>query len=729
MSSMIAPAPDPVLESELAIVGMTCASCVSHVREALCAVDGVRDAAVNLATERATIVHTAQTSDAELIAAVEAAGYEASTIAPDAGTAADDEDAARRERERLRKGRLLILSVALFVPTAIIAMAIPPFAGKTWVLFALTLPVWAIVGWEFHRGALAQARHGAANMDTLVSLGSTAAFGLSIAASIMKVPSYYESASAIITLVFIGKYLETVAKGKSNRAIRALLALQPSTARVIAEDGTAHDVAIDRLRIGDRVMVPPGARIPVDGTVTEGQSAVNVAMLTGEPLPQAVSVGGAVRSGTVNGDGRLIVEATAVGTGTALAAIIAIVRKAQGSQPPVQRLVDRIAGIFVPVILALAVLTGAGWLISGASWANAVTIAVAVLVVACPCALGLATPTAIMVGIGTAARGGMLFKDASALERLGTVDRIVFDKTGTLTNGTPEVIGIRPASGVKPEAVLMAAAALEQGSSHPLAAAIVNAQRARDPAIPALTNITAEPGSGIRAREASVLFVAGTRAMLEANGIASAALDALGTAERSDASVVYVARDRTLLGAIDLADKMRDGAPAAIERLRALGIEPSMVSGDAPGAVNALAMRLGITNAISQAGPEKKAAIVREMRAAGGHVAFAGDGINDAPSLASADVGIAMGGGTEVALEAAQAALLSGEPEALPRAIELARATLRTIRQNLFWAFAYNIVLIPLAMLGRIEPMWAAGAMGLSSLFVVGNSLLLGRKR
>jgi Cu+-exporting ATPase len=688
----------------------------------------VQSATVNLATEHATIIHDVAVAPEALVAAVDGVGYSAQIVAAGARQASDDDDALRREREIARKRRLLIFSVALFVPTAILGMAAPPFAGKEWILLALTLPVWAIVGWDFHRGAIGQARHRSANMDTLVSLGSTAALGLSIYSTLAGRPSYYETASAIVTLIFIGKYLEAVAKGKSNRAIRALLDLRPATARLVAADGTIREISVEQVQLGDLVLVPAGERIAIDGIVTEGRSAVNVSMLTGEPIPLEVEPGRAVQTGTLNGDGTLVVRATAVGAGTVLAKIVEIVRRAQGSTPPVQRLADRVAGVFVPTILAIATLTFAAWVLSGHPWWTALVIAVAVLVVACPCALGLATPTAIMVGVGVGAQRGILFKDAAALEQLGKTDTVVFDKTGTLTIGHPEVATVRPARGVTSDTLLGVAAAVERDSSHPLAAAIVRATEVTNIPVRRGSESIAERGRGLRAVVEGREALVGTQAFLEANGIATETIEALGPAHRVDATLVYVAHDKSLLGAIELADQLRGESNDALDRLRRFDVAIWLVSGDVPGAVEALASQLRIKNWVAQASPERKAEIVASLRAKGRRVAFVGDGINDAPALASADIGLAMGGGSEIAMETAQAAIISNDPTAVAIAIKLSKATIRTIVQNLFWAFAYNVILVPLAALGLVQPIMAAGAMGISSLFVVGNSLLLRRR-
>lgn len=705
--------------TELAITGMTCASCVAHVGKALRKVPGVSDAAVNLATERARVTHDAGVSTEALVGAVERAGYGASEVRDES----TDEDARRRDAEIARKRRLLIFGVVLLVPTVILGMMPVEFAGKDWLMLALTLPVWLIVGGDFHRGALAALRARTTNMDTLVSLGSTAALGYSIYATVVMQPSYYETAAAIVTLVFIGKYLEAAAKGRSNRAIRALLDLRPPMARVRDANGVTHDVPAEQVRAGDVLVVPAGERIPVDGTVIEGSSAIDASMLTGEPIPVPVEPGAAVKQGTLNGDGTLVITAQAVGAGTALAKIVDLVRRAQGTTPNVQRLADRVAGIFVPTILAVAAVTFVAWLFTGHAWPAALAAAIAVLVVACPCALGLATPTAIIAGVGTAAKRGLLFRDAEAIERLGSASAVLFDKTGTLTIGKPEVLAIHPAPGETESAVLQAAAALEQGSTHPLASAIVRAARDRGIAIPQSAGVAAQRGGGLQGAIAQQHYYAGSAAFLRERGIA---LD--GTAG-ADATRVFVARGNALLGTIDLGDAPRPESAEAVQRLQRDGIAVHLVSGDAPGPARALADRLGIRDWHAQVSPDGKSEIVRELRERGANVAFVGDGINDAPALAGANVGIAMGGGTEIALETAHAAILSNDPRAVATGIEISRATLRTIKQNLFWAFAYNAVLVPLAAIGIVHPILAAGAMGASSLFVVGNSLLLARRQ
>ena len=682
--------------TELGIGGMTCASCAAHVTGALRSVPGVQDASVNLATERATVLHGPEVQLNALIGAVEHAGYEAHARID------DDDEQREREAALARKRALLIFAIAFSIPTMILAMAVPDFSNKTWFLGALSVPVWALVGWEFHRGALAALRTASTTMDTLISLGSTAALAI----------GYFETASAIITLVYIGKYLEASAKLRSNTALRSLLELRPQFAARVRDDGSLEQVLVELVAVGDNLVVGAGERIPVDAIVLNGESTIDRSMLTGESLPEDVHAESAVEQGTINGDGTLTIRATAVGAGTELSRIIAVVRAAQGSLPPVQRLADRVSAIFVPIILTVAALTFAGWMMTHHSWSISLIAAVAVLVVACPCALGLATPTAIIAGVGRAARMGVLFKDASTLERAAAIDTVVFDKTGTLTQGAPAVT---PDS---PDAAIAIAAALEQGSAHPLARAVVDAAHVRALTVPSVTETVTARGFGVRG------VVDGTKVMVGNARFLSSAGIALDDAQTTHA---YVARDGALVGRIDFADTPRAQSRETVAQLRAMHIEAHLVSGDAPAPVESVARAAGITQSQARVTPEGKALIVDDLRAEGHVVAFVGDGINDAPALAKADVGFAMGGGTAVAIETAGAAILSSDPMAVPRAIALARATVRTIRQNLFWAFAYNMVLVPLAVAGIVTPVYAAAAMGVSSLFVVGNSLLLGR--
>lgn len=707
--------------SEYAITGMTCASCVAHVGRALRKVPGVIEASVNLATERASIDHAPSVAAETLEAAIAKAGYGAHAIVAD--TPPDDDD-ARRASELVRKGRLVGLGIALGVPLLVLAMFAPDFPAKAWLMFALALPVYALVGFDFHRGALATARHGTANMDTLVSLGSSAALGYSVYAALASKPTYFETAAVIVTLIALGKYLESRARGKSGDALRSLVALQPRTGRRREAGGRIVETDASLLRVGDLVLVAAGERIPVDGDVVEGRSAVDVAALTGEPIPEDVAPGSVVRAGTLNGNGALAIAVTAVAGETALARIARVVRDAQGSMPPVQRLADRVAGVFVPAIVAIAGATYLGWIATGHPWPRALVVAVAVLVVACPCALGLATPMAIIVGVGVGARRGLLFRDATALEKLAAVTGVVFDKTGTLTLGRPEVVARHTAPGTDERDLVRIAVALERASTHPLALAIVRDGEALAGDASA-TDVVADPGGGVRGDVGGVAAAIGTQHYLESIGTRE--LELVARLLSPDASAAIVAFDGIAAGAFEFADTLRPEAPAAIARLLALGVGASIVSGDARGAVGAAAASLGIADWSARATPVEKAEIVRARERANERLAFVGDGINDAPALATASVGLAMGGGAAIALETAGAAILSNDPRAVATAISLARATLRTIRINLFWAFAYNVVLVPLAAVGIVSPIFAAAAMGCSSLFVVANSLFLRR--
>lgn len=716
----------PVLETtELAVEGMTCAACAARVKKSLDRVGGVRTAAVNLAAERAVIEHDQAVLPASLVAAVASAGYAARTIEAESAAAADL-DAAERERTIARKRRLLILGVSLLVPSLALGMSPANFAGKEWIMLALALIAWATVGYEFHRGALAQLRRFSANMDSLVSLGSTAALGYSIYATIAMRPTYYETSVAIIVLVFIGKYLEAVARGKTNVAIRRLLELRPPVAIVVQADGSTNEVPIDAIHAGDTVVVAPGDRIPVDGVILEGSSVVDVSMLTGEPMPKEVTEGSSVVGGTVNGPGLLRIQTIAAGAGTVLGRMVKAVQSAQGSTAPIARLADAVAAVFVPVILVIAALTFTGWNVAGRSWSEALIAAVAVLVVACPCAMGLATPTAVMVGIGLGARRGILFKSAEAIERAGSLTTVVFDKTGTLTRGKPAVTSVLAADGYSPREVLALAAGAESGSTHPIAKAIVAAAR-RDAIDPlAVDDRRANPGFGVSARVDADAVVVGNARFMTENEIADNTVPP--APESLESARVFVARAGRIVGAIDVADTLRDTALDAVAALRGQHVGVALVSGDAPEPVQSVAAQLDIAQWRAQSLPDDKVAFVRSLQHRGERVAFVGDGINDAPALATADVGMAMGEGTQIAIEAADLAIVADDPRAVAVAISLSRATLRTIRQNLFWAFAYNVVLIPLAAVGIVHPIFAAGAMGLSSVFVVGNSLLLGQR-
>ena len=701
---------------ELSIGGMTCASCVSHVARALRRVEGVDDVSVNLATERASVAFEPNTQLADLIAAVERAGYRAQ-LAP-------DEETATRERaaELQTQARALVAWSAVAAVVVALAMLPQRFPGDDALQAGLATGIWLFFGARFHRGAWLALRERSATMDTLVSLGSTAALALSFVNLARSVPTYFDSVAAIIALISIGKYIEARAKLGSSQALRALLALRPPRAVRVRSDGTREEIDADLLRVGDTVAVAAGERIPIDGEIVEGASAIDRSMLTGESMPVEVGAGDRVEQGTLNGDGALLVRATAVGAGTSLAHITEVVARAQGSLPPVQRTADRVAAVFVPTILAIAAVTLIGWLITHHTPAEALIAAVAVLVVACPCALGLATPTAIVAGVGVAARHGILVKDADALERLASVDTVVFDKTGTLTRGHPEVVGIETFAGEE-QHVLALAAALEIASAHPLAGAIVRAARARALEIPPSREVTAVRGRGLVATVGDAAVIVGSATFLGERGIAlPPSLEA-----PSSESALYVAENGRVLGRIRIADPLREDARSIVARLTARGIVVALASGDALGVTTQIAAACGIERVYAELLPEQKGELVRKLREGGARVAFLGDGINDAPALALANVGMAMGAGAAVALETAGTAALRDDPAAIVEAIEIGRATMRTIAMNFFWALAYNVALVPLAAFGIVSPIYAAGAMGASSLFVVGNAMLLTR--
>jgi P-type Cu+ transporter len=721
-------------EQELAISGMICASCVARIERKLGKLDGVRSATVNLASERALVIYDpSQVSPARLIGTIEAAGYGAAPVAEQA-TAIEDEEQARR-RDLAGRRRSIALGVTLTAAVLAVAM-IPPLmtwptmASHNYLLALLALPVWAYVGRGFHRGALVNLRHGAVNMDTLISLGSSIAFLSSLAVTIAGAdqPVYYDTAALIVTLIYLGKYLEAAARGRAGEAIKQLAGLRPRTARVI-RNGQERDLPIEQVVLGDMLLVRPGARMPVDGIVRSGESSVDESMLTGESLPVEKGVGDTVIGATINGTGVLQVEATAVGQGTLLAGIIRLVAQAQGSKAPVQRLADRISAVFVPAVLVLATLTLLGWLLSGHPLGQASIAAIAVLVIACPCALGLATPTAIMVGTGRGAGMGILIKGGASLERIQALTTVVLDKTGTVTEGRPRVAGILPLAGLSADQILALAAGLERASEHPLGQALVREALDRGVALPAVPTVFRSiTGDGVRGMVEGHEVLVGSRRLLGEQGIAVTLDDtAMEALECDGKTVLLVAVDGALAGSIAVADTIKQGAAEAVAALHALGLRVALLTGDNARTATAIGLQAGIEHIVSEARPAEKAAEVARLQAMGQVVAMAGDGINDAPALARADVGIAMGTGADVAMAAADITLVRGDLRSLPQALALSRATMRVVKQNLFWAFFYNVILIPLAAFGIVSPIFAAAAMALSSVSVIGNSLRLGR--
>jgi Cu+-exporting ATPase len=730
MTTATLPAPRSDAPVRLQIDGMTCASCVMRVEKALKKVPGVAGAEVNLATETADVRLASPAPDvAALAAAVEKAGYRAQLVP-------EEQPAVPQRASALHEAWPVLAAGALSLP--LLAQMAAMAAGLDWMLpgwlqLVLATPVQFWLGARFYRAGWAALRTGSGNMDLLVALGTSAGYGLSVWQLLAHGGHaghlYFEASAVVITLVLLGKWLEGRAKRQASAAIRALQALRPDTARV-QRDGREQELPLARVVPGDRLVVRPGERMPADGEVLEGASHVDESMITGESLPVAKHPGDHVTGGSVNGEGLLLVRATAVGAESTLARIVRLVESAQARKAPIQRLVDRVSAVFVPVVIGLAALTLLGWGLGTGDWQAATLNAVAVLVIACPCALGLATPAAIMAGTGVAARRGILIQDAEALERAHQVDVVAFDKTGTLTEGKPRLVAAEPAAGDR-AALLQAAASLQAGSEHPLArAAVAAAQDERIDLLPA-SGVQAVPGRGVQGRVAGrELRLGSTRWMAEL-GIASGPLaDAARQAQAAGRTVAWLA-DVTdgprLLGLLAFGDTVKPSAAEAIATLRAQGLRTVLVSGDNAGAAQAVGTQLGLHEVRAEVLPQDKAALVAGLREGGQTVAMVGDGINDAPALAAADVGIAMSTGTDVAMHAAGVTLMRGDPALVADAIDISRRTYAKIRQNLFWAFVYNVVGIPLAALGSLSPVVAGAAMAFSSVSVVTNALLLRR--
>ncbi|WP_081085569.1 heavy metal translocating P-type ATPase [Burkholderia cepacia] len=745
----LAASPAPA-DLELDIDGMTCASCVGRVEKALAAVPGVARVAVNLATERASVHGAGALDAATLIAAVTTAGYraslaDASSAGADAQPASAAQDPETRKRlEAIRERDLVIWSAVLSAPL-IAPMLVAPFGihlmPNGWVQLVLASIVQFGFGARFYRAAWHAVKARTGNMDLLVALGTSAAYGLSLWMLLRGTGHsghlYFEASAVIVTLVRFGKWLESRAKRQTTDAIRALNALRPDRARVV-EHGVERDVPLAQVRVGTRVSIRPGERVPVDGRIVSGRSHIDESLITGESLPVPKDDGDPVTAGSINGEGALVVETTAIGAETTLARIIRLVESAQAEKAPIQRLVDRVSEVFVPAILGIAVLTLAGWLIAGAGTETAILNAVAVLVIACPCALGLATPAAIMAGTGVAARRGVLIKDAQALELAQRTTVIAFDKTGTLTEGKPSVTAFE-AVGVPHDEALALAAAVQRQSDHPLARAVVAAHdadvAARGSAVPpaSAADARAVAGRGVEARVGGQLLALGSTRWRDELGIAvPPALDARAAElERAGNTISWLMRadaPRALLALIAFGDTVKPGARDAIAALSARGVASVLVTGDNRGSAAAVAASLGIGEVHAQVLPDDKARVVAELkRTHGGIVAMVGDGINDAPALAAADVGIAMATGTDVAMHTAGITLMRGDPALVADAIDISRRTYRKIQQNLFWAFVYNLVGVPLAALGWLNPVIAGAAMAFSSVSVVTNALLLRR--
>ena len=714
---------------------MTCASCVGRVERALKKVPGVQDATVNLATESAHITYVAaEPLEPRLRRAVRDAGYEPRTEA----------QAEAAENTSPWAGFMpvaigLVLSLPLVVPM------LGDFFGQHWMLpawvqFALATPVQFILGARFYKAGWHALKAMTGNMDLLVAIGTSAGWGLSVWLWLTAAPGemphlYFEASAVVVTLVLLGKWLEARAKRQTTAAIRALHALRPDVAHLMGLDGEV-DVPVAEVMVGDRIVVRPGERIPVDGHLLEGHTQVDESMLTGEPLPVAKDVQSSLTGGSVNGDGRIVLQVSAVGAETVLARIIRLVEDAQAAKAPIQRLVDQVSAIFVPVVLLIALATLLGWLWVGAGGEVALIHAVAVLVIACPCALGLATPAAIMAGTGVAAQHGILIKDAQALELAHKVDTVAFDKTGTLTVGQPQLTSFVVADGADEAILLQAAASLQSGSEHPLARAVVAAAKARALAVSAPAALQAVPGRGTEGVVDGVAYLIGSLRWMDELQVPLGPLQARATALQNEGATVSALAERTPSGLVLRAlmafgDEPKPGAKAALAQLRTRGIRTVMISGDNRGAANAMARRLGLDpdagEVLAEVLPGDKSAKVAELRAAGHVVAMVGDGVNDAPALAAADVGMAMGNGTDVAMQAAGITLMRGDPGLVAAALDISHRTVMKIRQNLFWAFAYNVAGIPLAAMGYLSPVVAGAAMALSSVSVMANALLLKR--
>jgi Cu+-exporting ATPase len=751
---------------DLPITGMTCASCVRNVERAIGRQPGVLAVNVNLATEKAAVSYLpGSLRRADLVKAVENAGYGVLDLS--SVEAPEDAERAARQAEINRQRRLVLVGALFTIPLFILSMArdlvmasAVSAAGAvmtghamdmtryvnpalTWLLWSgwpfvfglLATPVQILLGRQYIVGAYKAARNRTANMDTLIALGSSAAYLYSLAvlvglvfglSEIIGDHVYFETAAVILALITLGKLLEARAKGRTSEAIKSLMGLSPKLATLL-RDGQEVEVKIDDVMVGDVLVVKPGERIPVDGVVIEGRSTVDESMLTGESLPVNKAVGSKVIGATVNKQGRLVMEATAVGAQTALAQIIRLVEQAQGSKAPIQRIADQVSSVFVPVVLVLALLTFLGWLLIGqAGFTTAMVHAVAVLVIACPCALGLATPTAIMVGTGRGAEMGILFKNSEALENAHRTQVIVLDKTGTITRGEPGVTDVIPFNGLTAQELLRLAASAERGSEHPLGEAVVKAAQKAGLALSQPQGFEAEIGRGIRATVDERAVIVGSTRFIREQGVSpdgiAPQVEALVAQARS---AILVAIDGQARGVLGIADTIKDGSKEAIASLQDVGLEVVMLTGDNHLTAQAIAYEVGVKRFVAEVLPRQKSEAIKTLQAEGKRVAMVGDGINDAPALAQADVGIAIGTGTDIAMEASDVTLMSGDLRSVVRAITLSKATMRTIYQNLFWAFIYNIILIPVAMLGLLVPMLAAGAMAFSSVFVVSNSLRL----
>jgi Cu+-exporting ATPase len=723
----------PSIKKTLLIEGMTCAACSTRVEKVLNRLDGVSKASVNLSTNKALVEFPSGAVDVEtLIRAVEKAGYKAELeVERDV-----DREKELREKEIKSLKTSFIVSAILSIPlfsAMFFHMAgtdntLSNILNNGWFQLVLATPVQFIIGYRFYRGAYNSLRGGGANMDVLIAMGTSAAYFYSLYNLLNGIHEYYfESSAVIITLILLGKTFEAVAKGKTSEAIKKLMGLQPKTARVV-RDGQEMDIAIEKLEIGDIIVVRPGERVPVDGVIVEGHSSIDESMLTGESIPVDKTVGDQVVGATINKFGSFKFEAKKIGKDTVLAQIIKLVEEAQGSKAPVQRLADKISGIFVPVVVGIALVTVLGFSLIGNNFNTGLINAVAVLVIACPCALGLATPTAIMVGTGKAAENGILIKSGEHLERAHQMDTIIFDKTGTITKGEPEVTDILAFNGIDEDEILRIAASVEKVSEHPLGQAIVKYAEDKDITLVDTDSFMSLSGKGLRAGfEGKDIYIGNRRLMKENNIDLTGFENEMLRLEEEGKTAMLLSIDGVISGIIAVADKIKETSLEAIKELKAMDLDVYMITGDNERTAKAIAREVGIDNILADVLPENKAEVVEDLKSQGRHVGMVGDGINDAPALAAADVGFAIGTGTDVAMEAADITLMRGDLNGVVTAIRLSHRTMKTIKQNLFWAFFYNSVGIPFSALGFLNPMVAGAAMAFSSVSVVTNSLRLRR--
>ena len=712
---------------DIDIKGMTCASCSSRVEKALNRKEGVNNATVNLLSNRATVeFDDEKINEVSIIKAIEKTGYKAELeIERDIGR---DKNLRDKEIKSLKTSFIisLVLSIPLFSSMFFHMAGVHTILSNGWFQLLLATPVQFIIGARFYKGAYNSLRGGGANMDVLIATGTSAAYFYSVYNLLIGVNEYYfESSAVIITLILLGKLFEAIAKGKTSEAIKKLMGLQPKTASVI-RDGEEVDLPIEKLEIGDIVVVRPGEKVPVDGIITEGHSALDESMLTGESIPVDKSVGDEVIGATINKFGSFKFEATKIGKDTVLSQIIKLVEEAQGSKAPVQRLADKISGKFVPVVVLIALATFLGFTFIGNDFNAGLINAVAVLVIACPCALGLATPTAIMVGTGKAAENGILIKSGEHLERAHKMDTIIFDKTGTITKGEPEVTDILSFNNIKEDEVLRIAASVEKVSEHPLGYSIVQHAQDKNIKLTDTKEFMSISGMGLSAVFEDKDVLIGNRRLMKENNLSLDNFeDEMLRLEREGKTAMLIALDGVISGIIVVADQIKETSLNAIKELQAMGLDVYMITGDNERTAKAIAKQVGIANVLADVLPENKSEAVERLKSEGKHVGMVGDGINDAPALAAADVGFAIGTGTDVAMEAADITLMRGDLNGVVTAIRLSHRTMKTIKQNLFWAFFYNSIGIPFAALGFLNPMVAGAAMAFSSVSVVTNSLRL----